>query len=191
VETTPHKKEAGEMKLTVRALLVVLTGVVLSSLGATPAVCGSDEFCAMGGTLVKAEVVRDKAVDWVKGQRKAAALAVDTDTWAVLALSKYDDDIAVLVKPDGVFFGVPGKGGRELGEREIEKAFGKDLRKLRELVKRELTDLWKDGVVKISGGDVQSVVDAVGLGTVEKKGRDWELTTQDCTGLDIDTSEVK
>jgi hypothetical protein len=59
------------------------------------------------------------------------------------------------------------------------------------VVQRELTDLWKDGVVKISGSDVQTAADAVGLGTLEKKGRDWELTTQKCTGLEVDLSEVK
>jgi hypothetical protein len=178
------------MKLTVRALSVVLTGAVLFTMGATPAVC-SDEFCAMSGTLIKAEVVKDKAVDWGKSRRKAAILAVDTDTWAVVSPSRSADDIAVLVKPDGVFFGIAGKGGREVGDRDIERAFGRTFRTLREVVQRELTDLWKDGVVKISGSDVQSAAEAVGLGTLEKKGRDWELTTEKCTGLEVDVSEVK
>ena len=178
------------MKLTVRALLVVLIGAVLFSLGAVPAMAG-DEFCPMSGTLIKAEVVKDKAVDWAKSRRKVAILAVDTDTWAVISPSRSADDIAVLVGPNGVFFGIAGKGGREVSERDVEKVFGRDFRTLREVVQRELTDLWKDGVVKISGSDVQSASDAVGLGTLEKKGRDWELTAQDCKGTDLDIAELK
>jgi hypothetical protein len=178
------------MKLTVRALTMVLTGTVLFSPGLAPAMA-ADEFCPMSGTLVKAEIVKDKAVDWAKSRRKAAILAVDTDTWAVVSPSRSADDIAILVGPNGVFFGVAGKGGQEVSDRDAEKAFGRDLRTLREVVQRELTDLWKDGVVKISGGDVQAAADAVGLGTLEKKGRDWELTTQKCAGLAVDVSEVK
>jgi hypothetical protein len=178
------------MKLTVRALVVVLIGSVLFALGAAPARC-ADEFCPMGGVLVKAEVSKDKALGWAKDRKNVAIVAADSDTWAVLTLSKSEKDIAVLVRPDGVFFGIAGKGGREVDEREAEKAFGKDLRNLREVVKREMTDLWKDGVVKISGGDVQPISEAVGLGTIEKKGRDWELTAQDCKGNDLDISELK
>ena len=54
------------MKLTVRALLVVLIGVVLFSLGVTPAVC-SEEFCAVfcpyKCAMNKNEPCRDKAVN--------------------------------------------------------------------------------------------------------------------------------
>ncbi len=107
----------------------------------------------------------------------------------MLTLGKSDDNIAILVGPGTVFFGVAGKGGNELSDREIEKAFGKDLRKLSDAVKKEITELWKAGAVKIQGADVQKLVDAVALGTLEKD-RDWELTTQDCKGTDLDASEL-
>jgi len=44
--------------------------------------------------------------------------------------------------------------------------------------------------VKIQGADVQKLVDAVALGTLEKD-RDWELTTSDCKGMDLDASDLK
>ena len=177
------------MKQTVKTLAVVLVGAGLVAFAAAPAVC-ADEFCAMGGTLIKAEVVKEKALEWGKDRRKATVAGEDTDTWSVLTLSKNDDDIAILVGPGAVFFGVAGKGGNELDDREIEKAFGKDLRKLDEAVKKEITELWKAGAVKIQGADVQQLTKAVGLGTLEKN-RDWELKTSDCKGMDLDTSELK
>lgn len=177
------------MKQTVKTLAVVLVGAGLVAFAAAPAVC-SDEFCAMGGTLIKAEVVKEKAIEWGKDRRKATIASEDTDTWSVLTLGKNDDDIAILVGPDIVFFGVAGKGGNELDARDIEKAFGKDLSKLSEGVKKEMTELWKAGAVKIQGADVQKLVDAVALGTLEKDG-DWKLTTSDCKGVDIDTSDLK
>jgi hypothetical protein len=177
------------MKLMVRALSMVAVGAVAFSLGASPALC-ADEFCAMGGVLVKAEVDKDKALGWAKDRRNVAIVAADSDTWAALSLSKSDKDIVVMVRPEGVFFGVAGKG-REIDARDAEKAFGRDFKTLREVVKREMNDLWKDGVVKISGGDVQPLSDAVGLGTLERKGRDWELTAQDCKGNSLDISDLK
>jgi hypothetical protein len=178
------------MKLMLRTVSVVLVGTVLFALGATPALCG-EEFCAMSGTLVKVEVDKNKALDWGKDRRKVAIIAADSDSWAILALSKSSDDIAILVGPAGVFFGVAGKGGREVSARDAEKAFGRDFRELRETVKKEMGDLWKADVVKISGGDVQPLSDAVGLGILEKKGREWELATQNCAGADLDVSELR
>jgi hypothetical protein len=177
------------MKQTVKTLAVVLVGAGLVAFAAAPAVC-ADEFCAMGGTLIKAEVVKEKAIEWGKDRRKATIADEDSDTWSVLTLGRNDDDIAILVGPGIVFFGVSGKGGNELSAREIEKAFGRDLRKLNDAVKKEITELWKAGAVKIQGADVQKLVDAVALGTLEKD-RDWQLTTSDCKGMDLDTSELK
>jgi len=177
------------MKQTIKTLAAVLVGAGFVAVAPAPAVC-ADEFCAMGGTLIKAEVVKEKAIEWGKDRKKATIAGEDTDTWSVLTLSKSDDDIAILVGPDTIFFGVAGKGGREVDARGAEKAFGKDLRKLSDAVKKEMTELWKAGAVKIQGADVQQLAAAVGLGTLEK-GRDWELTTQDCKGMDLDTSELK
>ena len=177
------------MKQAFRTLAVGLVGAGLVAFAASPAVC-ADDFCAMGGTLIKAEVVKDKAIEWGKDRRKATIAGEDTDTWSVLTLGRNNDDIAILVGSGTVFFGVAGKGGNELDARDIEKVFGKDLGKLGEAVKKEMTDLWKAGAVKIQGADIQQLVNAVALGTLEK-GRDWELTTQDCKGVDLDTSDLK
>ena len=177
------------MKQTVKTLAVVLVGAGLVAFAAAPALC-ADEFCAMGGTLIKAEIVKEKAIEWGNDRKKATVAGADTDTWSVLTLSKSDDDIAILVGPGTVFFGVAGKGGREVDARAAERVYGKDLRKLVEAVKKEMTELWKAGAVKIQGADVQKLIDAVALGTLEKD-RDWKLTTQDCKGMDLDTSDLK
>ncbi len=177
------------MKKTVKTLAVVLVGAGLVAFVAAPAMCG-DDFCAMGGTLIKVEVVKDKAIEWGKDRKKATVAGADGDTWSVLTLSKSDDDIAVLVGPGTVFFGVAGKGGNEVDARDAEKVFGKDFRKLAEAVQKEMTELWKAGAVKIQGADVSQLAKAAALGTLEK-GRDWELTTQDCKGMDIDASDLK
>lgn len=177
------------MKQTVKTLAVVLVGAGLVAFVAAPAMC-ADDFCAMGGTQIKAEVVKEKAIEWGKDRKKATVAGEDGDGWSVLTLSKSDDDIAILVTPGSVFFGVAGRGGNEVDARDAEKAFGKDFRKLSGAVTKEMTDLWKAGAVKIQGADVQKLGDAVGLGTLEK-GREWELTTQDCKGMDIDASGLK
>ena len=178
------------MKQTIKTLAAVLVGAGFVAFAAAPAVC-ADEFCAMGGTLIKAEVVKEKAIEWGKDRKKATIAGEDTDTWSVLTLSKSDNGIAILVGPGTVFFGVAGKGGNELDAREIERAFGKDLRNLTEAVKKEINELWKAGAVKIEGADVSQLPKVVALGTLEKSGRDWELKTSNCKGLDLDTSELK
>ena len=172
------------MKQTVKTLAVVLVGAGLVAFAAAPAVC-ADEFCAMGGTLIKAEVVKDKAIEWGKDRRKATIAGEDTDTWSVLTLGKSDDDIAILVGPGTVFFGVAGKGGNELDGREIERAFGKGLSKLSEVVKKEMTELWKAGAVKIGGNDVQTLADAAGLGMLAKEKDAWVLRTRECQPVDL------
>jgi hypothetical protein len=177
------------MKKTVKMLSAALVGAGVVAFAAVPAMC-ADEFCAMGGTQIKVEVVKEKALEWGRDRRKAVVAGEDTDTWSVLTLSKSDDDIAVLVTQDSVFFGVAGKGRNEVDARDAEKVFGRDFRKLVDAVKKEMTELWKAGAVKIQGADVQQLADAVALGTLEK-GRDWELKTESCKGLDLDASELK
>ena len=177
------------MKRTVQALAAVLVGAGVFALGAGPSL-GADEFCAMSGTLVKAEVVKDKALEWAK-ERKGVVNDADADTWSALVLSKSDDDVAILLSANGVFFGIAGKGGQEVEARDAAKAFGRDLEDLKEAVKKEIGDLWKADAVKVGGGDVQPMSDAAGLGTLEKSGKDWALTTQDCTGVDLDASQLK
>lgn len=178
------------MKQTVKTLAVVLVGAGLVAFASAPAVC-ADEFCAMGGVQIKAEIVKEKAIEWGRERKKATIAGIEGDNWSVLTLCKSDDDIAILVGPEAVFFGVAGQGGREVDTRTAEKTFGKDLRELKEAVQKEMTSLWHAGAVKIQGADVQQLADAVALGTLEKSGRDWKLTTQDCKGMDIDASDLK
>jgi hypothetical protein len=178
-----------KLKQKVKALAAVLVGSGLLAFAAAPALC-ADEFCAMGGVLIKADVVKDKALEWGKDRKKVLVAGEDTDGWSVLTLSRTDDDIAILVTANGAFFGVAGKGGNEVDARDAEKAFGRDFRKLEDAVKKELTDLWKAGALKLQGADIQLVANALGLGTLEK-GRAWELTTQSCKGTDLNTSDLK
>jgi hypothetical protein len=177
------------MKQAFRTLAVGLVGAGLVAFAAAPAVC-SDEFCAMGGTLIKAEVVKDKAIEWGKDRRKAIVADEDADTWSVLTLSRTDDGIAIIVNAGGVYFGVAGRAGREVDERDAGKAFGKDFGTLADAVKKEMNDLWKSDVVKIDGADIQKLADALALGTLEKD-RDWKLTTQNCKGYEVDTTELR
>ena len=178
------------MKRTMLALAVALVGAGLVA-GSTPAFSADDEekFCPMGGTLIKVEVDKDKAIAWGKDRRKAVIKDEDADTWTVLTLSTVDDDIAILVKAGGVYFGVAGKG-REMDERDAVKAFGNDLGGLKDSVKKEIGDLRKADVVKIDGSDVQALSDAAGLGVLRKDGSDWKLRTRECKPVDLDTSEL-
>src|SRR5512139_3101922 len=97
------------MKRTMLALPVALAAAGVLAVAAAPALAG-DEFCPMGGMLIKAEVDKDKTLAWAKDRRKAVIANEDKDDWSVLTLSVRDKDIAILVKAGGVFFGVAGKG---------------------------------------------------------------------------------
>jgi hypothetical protein len=141
----------------------------------------------MGGVMIKTVIVKEKALDWAKDLPKVAVDEADTDAWTVLALSRTDQDIAMLVGAGYVFFGVAGRGG-EVYPQNIDKAFGKDLRKLRETVTKEMNELRKAGVVQIEGSDVQKISEVVGRGLIEKDGRDWALKTRDCQAVDLPAS---
>jgi hypothetical protein len=184
----------GVMKRTMLALPVALVAAGILAVAAAPAFAG-DEFCPMGGMLIKAELDKDKALAWGKDRRKVAIVNEDKDDgdqdnpWSVLTLSVTDSDIAILVRNGGVFFGVAGKGREEIDAKAAEKAFGRDLRDLADAVKKDLESLRDADAVKIEGSDVGELAKAVALGVFEKKGRrDWELKTEDCTGTDVDTS---
>jgi hypothetical protein len=177
------------MKRTMLALPAALAAVGFLAVAAAPAVA-ADEFCAMSGMLVKAEVDKAKVLAWGKDRRKAVVANEDKDDWSVLTLSTRDKDIAILVRDGGVFFGVAGKGKDEIDARAAEKAFGRDLSDLRDAVKNELDDLRKADAVKIESGDAGDLAKAAALGTFEKGRRDWEHSTQDCTGTDLDASEL-
>lgn len=176
------------MRRTVLALAVVLFGACLLTVGTAPVL--ADELCAMGGAMLKAGIDKEKALDWARDRREVAIANEDGDDWQVLTLSDTDDGIAILVTAEYVFFGAAGRGGREVDERAAQKAFGNELRKLREAVKKDVQELWKAGVVKIQGNEVQAIAGVAGLGVIEKDGRDWKLETEDCQGVDIDTSDL-
>jgi hypothetical protein len=174
------------MKRNIRALSVVLAGTCLLAASAIPAL-SAEGLCPMGGAMVVAEVDKAKALAWAADQSNKDVGGADTADWTVLTLSRTDKDIAILVGPGYVFFGVAGRGG-EVYPRDMEKAFGKDLGKLREAVKKIVGDLWKAGVVKIAGADVQKLADAAGLGSIEKEGSGWVLKTKDCQAVDLPAS---
>lgn len=173
------------MKRTVLAL--AMTMLVTGFLVAGPAF-GGEEFCPMGGMLIKAEVDKDKAIAWGKEHRKFAVLNEDAGNWSVLTLSVTDGDIAIVVQAGSVFFGVAGKGREQIDAKAAEKAFGRDLRDLVDAVKKDLDELRKADAVKIDGSDVADLAQMVALGVFEKSRRDWELKTEDCTGTDVDVS---
>jgi len=174
------------MKRNIRALSVVLVGTCLLAVSATPALAAA-EMCPMGGAMVVTGVDKDKALAWATDLSKKAVSGEDTADWTVMTLSRTDKDIAILVGPGYVFFGVAGRGG-EVYPRDIEKAFGKDFGRLRDAVRKTMTDLWKAGVVKIAGADVQKLSDAAGLGAIEKDGTGWALKTKDCQAVDLPAS---
>ena len=174
------------MKRNTRALSVVLVGTCLLAVSALPAL-SAEALCPMGGAMVVAEIDKDKALAWAADLKKKAVSGADTADWTVLTLSRTDNDIAILLGPGYVFFGVAGRGG-EVYPRDIEKAFGKDLGWLRDAVRMTMTDLWKAGVVKIAGADVQKISDAAGLGAIEKDGTGWTLKTKNCQAVDLPAS---
>lgn len=175
------------MKRTIVMLAAGLAAAGALALAAAPALAG-DGFCPMGGMLIKAEVDKEKALAWGRDRRKVTIANEDADDWSVLTLSKSDRDIAILVRDGGVFFGVAGRGRDEVDAAAAEKAFGRDLRDLVDAVKLDLEDLRKADAVKIDGSDVGDLAKAAALGVFEKARRDWERTTPDCTGVDLDAS---
>lgn len=170
------------MKRTKRCAAAVALAVALA---AGPALA-ADPICPMGGTLIRAEVDRDRAVAWGKEQRHADVNAID-ENWTVIAVSRSSSDIALLVAPGGVFFGVAGRGG-EVYPRDMERAFGSDLKKLREAVRKGVGDLREAGVLKIAGSDVQPLGDAAGIGALVKEKGGWTLKTEACQPVDLPAS---
>jgi hypothetical protein len=168
-----------------QAVAVAAAGVLVAAV--VPAFAGGD-FCPMGGMLIKAQVDKEKAIEWGKDYRKVLVANEDSDDWSLLTLSKSDDDIAIVVRAGSVFFGVAGKGKAEVDARLAEKAFGRDLRDLPDAIRKDLEGLRKAGGIAIEGSDVADLAKTAALGTFEKGRRDWEFTKQDCTGTDVDTS---
>lgn len=174
------------MKRNIRALSIALTGACLLAASAALAL-SAEELCPMGGAMIVAEVDKDKALGWAGGLSRKAISGADVADWTVLTLSRTDKGIAILVGPGYVFFGVAGRGG-EVYPRDIEKAFGKDLGKLRETVKNNMGDLRKAGVLKVADADIRQIADAAGLGSILKEGNGWVLKRRDCQAVDLPAS---
>jgi hypothetical protein len=177
------------MKRMVLSLGAAVAVAGMLAAASAPAFAG-DEFCPMGGMLIKAEVDREKALAWGRDRRKAVVANEDADDWSVLTLSARDKDIAILVRDGSVFFGVAGKGRSVIDAGAAEKAFGRDLSDLKDAVRNELDELRKADAVKLESGDANELAKAAALGVFEKGRRDWELSTQDCAGTDLDASDL-
>jgi hypothetical protein len=180
-----HRKGV-PMQRKILALTVVLVGTFLLAVSAPPTLSAT-ELCPMGGAMVVAEVDKDKALAWAADLDKKEVSGADTADWTVMTPSRTGKDIAILVGPGYVFFGVAGRGG-EVYPRDIERAFGKDFGRLRDAVRKNVTDLWKAGVLKIAGADVQKISDAAGLGAIEKDKTGWVLKTKECQAVDLPAS---
>jgi len=170
--------------IAIQSVLVVVAFLLAASAGTA---LSADPLCPMGGAMVVADADKGKALAWAADLSKKAIGGEDSADWSVLTLSRTSADIAILVTPGYVFFGVAGRGG-ETYPRDIEKAFGKDFRKLKEAVRREAADLDQAGAIKLSGNEVQQLADNAGLGVLEKSGSTWALTTRGCQAVDLPAS---
>lgn len=178
------------MKVTVRMLAVALVGACVLMGAAAPALCAEEQvLCPMGGTLIEVKVDKDKVAEWAERERKKTL--VTEEPWTLTTMSEGSDDIALVFTNDGVFFGVAGKDDRAVDERTAEKAFGNNLRILKETIKKTTGELKRRGGIEIDGSDVQALADAAGLGTLKKDGRDWKLETSGCEGKSINASDLK
>jgi len=181
------------MRTMLRLTMLVAAALVLGAAAAE----ARDEFCPMGGTLVRIDVDKDKALRWIADSRQKSAEAkveyggVREGDWAVLATVSSSRDIVVLVTEKFVFFGAAERDARELTDRNAEKYFGNGLRFLKETVKKEMSELDRAGAVRLSGSEAQDMSDAAGLGILEKSGRSWELKTEGCEGKTLAGSDLK
>lgn len=174
------------MKMTTRILAVSIVGACMLGPGAASSLPAA-ELCPMGGVMIKAQIDKGKALAWAASPREAAVSGAETDNWYLYARSGADQGIGIMIAPGFVFFGVAGRGG-EVYLREIEQAFGKDLGKLRTAVIKDLDALVRTGVVRINAEEVKRIADTVGLGTLEKTGDAWGLTTQRCQAVNLPVS---
>lgn len=174
------------MNTTTRILAVSMVGFCILGPGAVSPVPAA-ELCPMGGVMIKAQIDKGKALAWAARQQAAAVSEAETNNWYLYVLSSADQGIGIMIAPGFVFFGVAGRGG-EVYLREIEQAFGKDLGKLRLAVGKDLAALVRAGVVRVNATEVQRIADTAGLGTLEKAGDAWGLTTRPCQAVNLPVS---
>jgi hypothetical protein len=148
------------------------------------------ELCPAGGVLIKVAVDKEKAVEWLEDERLAYLLNED-DGWTVTTFSSKTDDIAAVWGEDYIFYGVADDREDEVRERDMNKAFGNELAKLKDAVQDEFRELRKRGVIDIEGDDVAKIAGAVGLGTLSKDGDDWVLEAADCDAMTVNVDEIK
>lgn len=179
------------MKSAVRFLTVFGLAVVLMFFGTGPVLAGGGDLCPMAGLMITTAVDQEKAIEYLEDDRREFIQTGEDDDWGILVVSESSDDIALLLTAEYVFFGVADdRDDRVADERRIEKAFGDDMRSLKNAVKKEMKTLWKADVVGISGNDVQALSDAAGVGTLTNSGGDWELETTDCEGMTLNVDEI-
>ena len=177
------------MNMTARILAVSIVGACTLGPGAVSSLPAA-ELCPMGGVMIKAQIDKGNALAWAASPRAAAVSGAETDNWYLYARSGADQGIGIMIAPGFVFFGVAGRGG-EVYLREIELAFGKDLGKLRLAVGKDLDDLVRAGVVSVNAAEVQRIADTAGLGTLEKTGDVWGLTTKRCQAVNLPVSACR
>lgn len=174
------------MDTAARVLAVAIVGAcTLGPLAALP--LPAAELCPSGGLLIRAVIDKDRALAWAAGPRAADVGGAEGDRWVVLAQSAADRGIGIMVAPGFVFFGVAGRGG-EVYPRDVEQAFGADLGKLREAVRKDLAELVLAGVARVDGADALRLADLAGLGTLERQGDRWVLQPAKCQAVGLPVS---
>jgi len=174
------------MKGFVRTAVMLCLAGSFVFLGA--AAVGADELCPMGGAMLKVAVDQEKAVEWLDDDRRAY---VPDEGLGISTVSSATDKIGMILTDEFVFFGVADdRDDREADENRMTKAFGNELKFLRNAVQKEVKAMWKAQVIDIDGGDVQAISEALGLGVISQDGRDWVLETADCEGMTINLEDL-
>lgn len=177
------------MKVLIRTAVLMLLAASVVFPGAGTAQAG--ELCPMGGTMVMAAVDKDKAVEWLEDGRRAFLLNEDGDDWLLKTVSDSSDKIAIVLGAGYVYFGVADdRDDREADEKRMTRAFGNDHRILGTAIQKEIKELWKAGAIDISGGDVQAIAEAAGIGVVSGERQDWELETTDCEPMTVNLDDL-
>ena len=149
---------------------------------------GADELCPMGGVVVIVALDEDKAVEWLDAERRAY---LPNEGFGIMTASDFSGKIAMVMTAEYVFFGVADDEADDISDKKMNKAFGNELKFLKQAVQKEVKAMWKADVIDIDGGDVQGISQAVGLGTVSQDGSDWVLETADCEGMTVNLEDLE
>lgn len=175
------------MRFVIRTAAVICLAAAMVAGGSLSAAAG--EPCPAGGVMIRVAVDTEKAVEWLDGERLAYLLNED-DGWTVTTFSSKTEDIAAVWGEGYIFYGVADDREDEVSERDMNKAFGNDLDKLKDAVQDEFRELRKNDVIDIEGEDVSNIANAVGLGTLSKDGDEWVLEAADCEAMTVNVDEI-